>query len=107
MGYTKGPWKAEGSKIVSMTEFLVDPLDDDDGKGIPITIVECYGAMGGDNTKADRQLLSAAPELLQALHAMLDLYEETTPVNERGWLDDGNHPYRLANKAIAKAEGKD
>jgi len=50
--HTPGSWKIEGNRIVGANN---------------LTVVDCYGAMSGDDTRADMRLLAAAPDLLESL----------------------------------------
>ena len=81
MAYTPGPWKYEKDKnrIISTTQWFIEPSD-------PVSIVNLYGAMGGDDTNADAQLMASAPDLLQALQNAIQ--------NLQGWAsDNGTTPW--------------
>lgn len=54
--HTPGPWRIEDTRIRGVNA---------DGEGI--NVVDCRGAMGGDDTDADMCLIAAAPDLLAAL----------------------------------------
>lgn len=81
--YTPGPWVYDEkfNRIISTKEWFVEPGDLD---GIHTTIIETFGAMGGDETRADINLICAAPELLEACKMaqgvllQLDNYEDYT-----------------------------
>lgn len=55
--------------------------------------------------EADAHLIAAAPDLLEALKAMLSEYGD---VGDESILeeDEPNHPVIVAHRAIAKAEGR-
>lgn len=64
VGYTPGPWRIEGTKILG-NQVFVEATDFEDA--IPVTVIDCYGGMGGDDTEADKRLISAAPRMYEAL----------------------------------------
>jgi hypothetical protein len=55
-------------------------------------------------TKADADLISAAPELLEALQWMSNLWQCTCAMN--GWDPEHAREYQRAKDVLAKAEGK-
>lgn len=69
--HTKGPWIIKDSKIISLNSWLVSPSDGEEG--IPTTVVDLHGAMGGDDSRADAKLIAAAPELLRLLKETIDI----------------------------------
>ena len=84
---TKGPWEFHESscKIVSSSSA--------------ITIADTYDSYCeyGENT-ANANLIAAAPELLEALQAMIESYEHEASMHNRALLQ--------ARAAIAKALGQ-
>lgn len=87
---TRGPW------VASKTDRSIGPISKDDdqayGMILPVAWVEFNGKR--EHQEADANLIAAAPELLQALQAIMDsnfvLPKEVVT---------------LANAAIAKALG--
>jgi hypothetical protein len=72
--HTPGPWRhdSEKSAIVSetaMEDWSLDPEIFD--APVPRTVISTFGAMGGDDSAADAQLLAAAPEMLNMLQQYL------------------------------------
>ena len=64
-----------------------------------VTVINVHGAMSGDNTNADIAMLAAAPAMYEALHNLLNVYQEST--------DDNGSPVVLgAIDALAQAEGR-
>lgn len=56
------------------------------------------------NDKHDAELISSAPELLEALRQLRDYVEDVCAVSPEDCHED--HPLNLANRAIKKALGK-
>ena len=83
--HTPGPWIYDGGSSIK------SPSTD-------IEVVSLYGAMGGDNNKADAYMLSAAPAMYEALRDIVNALHF--------------HPSRIdmelnkARQALAQAEGK-
>ena len=112
MKHTKGPWRVVENKIIG-NEISVEASDLEDA--IPITVIDCAGAMGGNDNKADARLIAAAPELLDALNGLLaglNLPVVNEPLSE---IDKAReltratckHLIKKAQAAINKAEGRD
>lgn len=106
MGYTKGPWKYrqnEHTDIISLSSWLVPPEPDE--PGIPTTIIDLLGAMGGDDTKADAQLIEAAPDLVEICERLVIklecLYHDGSIIK-----CDVCMVVRLARATIERAGGK-
>jgi hypothetical protein len=87
--HTPGPWeiqKADDAYCIASIGHLV--------------IMPVAGKVKHDNSEADARLIAAAPELLEALEAMLEAYDD-------GVGKDWERPYWLkAHAAIAKATGQ-
>ena len=101
MTHTKGPWEYRDSKIVAVN---VRPDWADVGGPYAderVTVVNLFGAMGGDDTKADAALIAASPDLLAALCRLMDLITATGP----RCIADYKIPIANAKAAIAKATG--
>lgn len=78
--HTEGPWeyRRDGqTDIVSLSAWLVPPEPGE--PGTPITVVDLLGAMGGENTEADAQLIAAAPDLLAACREALAEVSDISP----------------------------
>ncbi|MFA6063839.1 MAG: hypothetical protein WC736_14725 [Gallionella sp.] len=92
VGHTPGPWAAADTLSRTGLINVYGP-----GRPLPIAIVT------GDyktEREANARLIAAAPELLEALQAMLEIYGPRNGAIER----DG--PCNYARAAIAKATGK-
>jgi hypothetical protein len=91
--HTPGPWAYKDSKIIAVN-VRPDWATDEDDADERVCVIDLYGAMGGDDTRADARLIAAAPELLAALQE----------VANRGYMFDHDAPlYRQCLDAIAKA----
>lgn len=98
MPYTKGPWKIDGTRIVSASRVHCEDCKEQ------LVIVNCQGAMGGDDTQADKQLMTAAPRLFEALN----LAEATILrlANTESRLASVQGTVSVIHEAIAQALGK-
>jgi hypothetical protein len=99
MKHTPGPWVYDKkfNRIISEKEWSVSP--DDNFDGIHTTIIETFGAMGGQETAADIALICAAPDMLEALKEL---------AKQEDWIGEDispDSPIGKAWAAIAKAEG--
>lgn len=94
--HTPGPWEIEGTKIVSYAR-----LGKDDA---PETVIDCRGAMSGENVQADKRLIAAAPELLKALKAVKEAYNLKD--DALSFQETMDSVMDFVNVAIAKAEGR-
>lgn len=99
---TKGPWSAVDNGVF----FDICSAD---GEFIGNTCASQHSFDGGDRngaiTRKNSQLISAAPELFEALRQLRDYVEDVCAVSSDDCHDD--HPLNLANKAINKALGKE
>ena len=97
MTYTKGNW--EFCRSTNMIFANVENTDNVEHYNV------CKMEMGWNDTEDNAALISAAPELLEALKLMVDRY---TPLYEEG-LESvyfaETHPIIIAQAAIKKAEG--
>jgi hypothetical protein len=106
--FTKGEWKAAPDDLrtaehsADMAEFGATPSE------IPIYSVTAWRGVGGhyvaevgchSESKANAHLISAAPEMFEALKSILD----DLPTH-RDWLNPDIE--RMGHEAIKKAEGK-
>lgn len=120
MVHTPGPWRYEKNKPAILTGedkvengFVVEPAT---------SIVNLYGAMGGDDTDADALLMASAPDLLAALKDVLGVDDDRDHSEEIDEDGDGvcrfcgrvtkaqctsdDCPGNKARLAVARAEGK-
>lgn len=68
--HTPGPWKIfDGYGADRRRPIIVDCIPDVDGKCIANSI--CYMSSTNENITANAQLIAAAPELLEALQAIV------------------------------------
>ena len=102
--HTPGPWKYDEQRcaIVSLARWFTEPEDDCSGEGVRLSIVDLYGAMGGENTGADARLIAAAPELLEALEAFLSANHSVGLREGNAW--EHNEAEKIAVAAIKKAK---
>ena len=92
--YTKGPWNANFTRF---SRWVVGFHITDPKHGSLRPICEAYdkmGAMNPDEIAANARLISAAPELLEALKWAVD-----NPNDDAYWIEQ-------ARAAIAKATGE-
>lgn len=99
--HTPGPWEAVGNLVRS-------PMHQPEGLPRGVQIVECmdgYSQPFTEEAKANARLISAAPELLAALQAVLHDCEDLdmVPSNEPG---REKSAFDLAIEAISKATGE-
>jgi len=90
MKHTPGPWTVEsdGTSIACSTQvFITAPAPD--GAGL-------------DEEKANAALIAAAPELLDALHVLLEQYRKLFDNNDSQQVQ----AYYDAKAAITKAKGE-
>lgn len=93
--HTKGPWSHRNGRIFQ-TDHEV------------LTIANVARAYDGDYSPSNGDLLAAAPELLEALEAMLEVHGVTQAYAEKhieipqSWVEVSD----LARAAIAKAKGE-
>ena len=50
--YTKAPWRIDGTKIIAIDDTIV---------------IDCYSAMSGSDSSADKRLMAKAPEMYELL----------------------------------------
>lgn len=50
--HTPTPWALRDCEIVSTVKYLIEPNADEDEQGIPITVINLTGAMGGNDGDA-------------------------------------------------------
>lgn len=92
MSYTEGPWTAEHCG----RSFVINARHDYD-----VCVVR---NIGPEDNAANAMLIASAPDLLEALRAIVSQYDAAPD----GPLGKGftNGPFLAARAAIAKAEGK-
>ena len=97
MEYTKGEWKAKKTTVVipskhdsNMTDFVVAQTD-------------IYCSVEGKEAEANARLISAAPDMYEALRALSFQFASAV---EKPYSKD-KEIYEQAQKALAKAEGKE
>jgi hypothetical protein len=103
MEHTKGPWvyDQELYRIISGEQWMVEP-GDEFLDGIHTTVINTFGGMGGDDTRADIALICAAPDLLESCKDVAKFYQdnfENMPVNFQTYA-------AIIDAAISKAEGR-
>jgi hypothetical protein len=89
MSHTPGPWSFDGDYVESLA--LLKPLS-------VATLADC-----GHSTEGNGILIAAAPELLAALHQVLDVLILRMDWQSITGLEDA---VELATEAINKAEGR-
>jgi hypothetical protein len=97
--HTEGPWKVFGGQRDRYLA-VIDSTPDREGKVMANCI--CHTAMTNPDCLANSQLIAAAPELLAACEAFLDMWHRAGP--------QGSHQFekfdgvvRMAKMAIEKA----
>jgi len=103
--HTPGPWiqagPSYGDKFPRYTDEIVTDHNPDDDS--PQTICTFEGCLDAEN-EANADLISAAPDLLDALINMVDIAEQTVSWFPENPNADG--PLIRARAAIAKALGE-
>ena len=88
--YTPGPWLVNGVSVhTEDNQRIVGP-----GIGVP-----------NEEAKANACLIATAPDLLEALKALLEVSIEPGMQDIDAWKRDKRHAEALARVAIAKVEG--
>lgn len=88
--YTPGPWRIHATDIVGANAAVV---------------VDCLGAMGGDDTDADKRLIAAAPELLAACQSLMRAEGMQRGDRDGCTMGEISQAIDAARAAIAKALG--
>ena len=96
--HTPGPWLIETFMRPTKGEVTQVAAFSEDGNRILCCVVESFKKI------EDSRLIAAAPELLEALKAVLNEFAKD---GHGGEFEDGEHPYvDAARAAIAKATGE-
>ena len=98
--HTEGPWKV-GQYLGSPRQFVIHMDVGDKGRGSDVAYTSA--AFGNDETIANARLISAAPDLLEALQVMLRDY---SAVHARGGDLEMQPALFQAQRAIARATGE-
>ncbi len=98
---TPGPWTID-SDIASTYAPWADIHSENDN-----TLVACLGTEGisRDALAANARLIAAAPDLLESLKLLIDMAEPLVLEGEPQFGQEAIRRFRLAKRAIAKAEG--
>lgn len=109
MTHTKGEWYVCDSGYVPTVRLKGSMRLSGVGKGTDVNICQlaASAAIGKEGAKANAQLISAAPDLLEALAVMTEVFCTTSPRMDEG---DPNRDLfiKIANQAelaLAKAKG--
>ncbi len=98
--YTPGPWSLQADTIVSI------PLTALDGEYQSFDVLG-ESEVGTSEDYANARLIAAAPELAEALHALIEDHAEVMQMAWNGSGGDGKAPIRtaivMARAALAKA----
>ena len=98
MTHTPGPWRFAGHDACQIIAGLIDN---------PTNVLYLRGALGGDDTIADKRLLLAAPDLLVACKAAVPCLKDWVVTTGFGAVNSRDRKVlELLNLAIAKAEGE-
>lgn len=93
--FTPGPWNYKDTEIISTHEK----------RGRPVSVVDLFGAMGGEDSDADAYLMAAAPELYEALADAEFIMRKAGQI--KGPMQDSfNRSASDARKALDKARGE-
>ena len=100
MNYTQGPWyanlvKHEGHKLEYCIASDTGPVC-----GVGTRIPNCH-----DQVKANAHLIAAAPEMYRTLRLLIERFEAMG--RQYSYPMSLDLPRALAEKALAKAEGKE
>ena len=91
--FTPGPWNYKGSEIISTHEK----------RGRPVSVVDLFGAMGGEDSDADAHLIAAAPDLYEALEHLQSVQNGPPLIRfEADWQE----AMAKTKAALAKARGE-
>ena len=91
--HTPGPWKFDGGEVWAPQ-----------GRGPDHAANVCKMTGDSQSRAANASLIAAAPELLEALRRMVDMFERH--LDGRVGPDDAAGRWDSARDAIAKAEGR-
>jgi hypothetical protein len=101
--FTPGPWKMLG-RWNDRYLAVIDSIPDRNGKVVANCI--CHVALTNEDAKANANLIAAAPELLAACEAFLDMWHRAGP--------EGSHQFekfdgvvRMASMAIENAKSEE
>lgn len=88
MAHTEGPWAFDDDThhIVSTTTFEEWSTDLEDEDPVPKRILCVYGAMGGEDNRADLALFIASAELLSVVKRFVDISEREPASDEEAKL---------------------
>jgi hypothetical protein len=110
--HTPGPWKHDANDVLNperafgIVRELGPKFDREAGtQGAIEVIAEICGDDGSGVAEADARLIAAAPDLLAALEAVVEMYTKT-PGDECGRLFQRQEWFD-ARAAIAKAKGRE
>lgn len=94
--HTPGPWRVFNG---------TDVFPDDGDREATRHIADCDmpGNIGGDEQRANARLISAAPDLLEALTALVDIDENGGPFGGELYRDRVERAFDAARAGIAKA----
>jgi hypothetical protein len=95
--HTPGPWSVGWN--IEANLYQIDAPDGDSGDTAPIADVWAHNALESE-CKANAALIAAAPDLLEALNAVMDSYQ-------RGQMAIEHKVFNKMRVAIARAEGKE
>ena len=93
--HTPGPWRDAGGGREKHMIYATE-------NGVPRPVADVGWSVSQERNKANAGLVSAAPDLLQAL---IDLVEMTEPLIIQGGHKSALNWYEYARAAIAKAKG--
>lgn len=107
MTHTPGPWSIAGQLIIGARESLPNPKAEARGKCVAAICWDFCGDRGATEPRiswhgegeANARLIAAAPELLEAAEAIMEFYQNGTP------LHSGSLIISDLAQAIAKAKG--
>ena len=94
--HTPGPWKASYDRYERKHSFVGDGM----------WFGKISWTVTSDRNEADARLIAAAPELLDALQHLSDVYEHIWVKMSDGEMAIVRGAWEVAAAAIAKAEGR-
>lgn len=104
LNHTKGPWEAESVMSDAALDIcLVHPVVPVEETGWPVLLASVYHGQGVSEAEAvaNARLIAAAPDLLAACEAVVDLCDKNGWIECRGNSDQ----IRIMFAAIEKAKG--
>jgi len=115
--HTQGPWRVKLQQRMAWDKYVPEHwvIKGPDSKHSPIALIRTAGLGAGPSMavrKANATLIAAAPDLLEALEAVIDdlegyIAEAVDHCASKEWLREAGERLNNARAAINKATGAD